>query len=334
MSATRVAVLGAGAWGTTLANLLAQLGNEVMLWAYEEEVAGEIARHHVNPWYLPGCPLEPSLGASSDSAAVVEGREVVVAVTPSHVARTVLGGVESAVAADALVVVASKGIENGTLSLIHAVASESLPGRRMAVLSGPSFAKEVYGGQPTAVVAAAQEAEAAEATQRLFSGNHFRVYTNDDVIGVELGGSLKNVIAIAAGILEGLGLGSNPRAALLTRGLAEITRLGMALGANPLTFAGLAGVGDMILTATGPLSRNRSLGEALARGVSLEEYREEHRTVAEGVNTARAAMELAARHGVELPITQQVAQILFEGKAPRDAIGELMGRDPKPEQWQ
>jgi glycerol-3-phosphate dehydrogenase (NAD(P)+) len=216
---------------------------------------------------------------------------------------------------------------------MHEVIAECLPGRPVAVLSGPSFAKEVAEGQPTAVVAASSSASAAARTQALFAGNRFRVYSHDDVIGVELGGALKNVVAIAAGMLEGLGLGHNPRAALITRGLAEMTRLGVAMGADPLTFAGLAGMGDLILTCTGGLSRNRSLGEHLGRGGSAADWVREHRMVAEGARTADAAVRLAARHGVELPICSQVAAILQGGQRAADAVVELMERDLKAEQW-
>jgi glycerol-3-phosphate dehydrogenase (NAD(P)+) len=213
------------------------------------------------------------------------------------------------------------------------VLHETLPGLPVVVLSGPTFAQEVYDGQPTAVVAASEDPAAAEQVQQAFSSPTFRVYTSADVIGVELAGALKNVIALAAGILDGMGLGHNPRAALITRGLAEMTRLGEALGADAATFAGLAGMGDLILTATGHLSRNRSLGVEIGRGRDLEEILAERRTVAEGVHTARAAVELGRRAGVELPIASEVAQVLFEGKSPRQALSDLMERELKAEQW-
>jgi glycerol-3-phosphate dehydrogenase (NAD(P)+) len=216
---------------------------------------------------------------------------------------------------------------------MSAVLEEVLPEHQVTALSGPSFALEVYQGQPTAVVAAARGESTAREVQTAFATSRFRIYTSADVVGVELAGALKNVIAIAAGILEGLGLGNNPRAALITRGLAEMTRLGAAMGADPLTFAGLAGMGDLILTTTGALSRNRALGVALAQGASLREYNATHRTVAEGANTAQAALELAARLGTELPICAQVAGILFDGKPARQAIGDLMERTLKSEQW-
>jgi glycerol-3-phosphate dehydrogenase (NAD(P)+) len=237
------------------------------------------------------------------------------------------------VAPGTLVVSATKGIETDTLALMSEVIADCLPQARFAALSGPSFAIEVCHGQPTAVVAAARDEATARAAQQLFATPAFRVYSGRDVVGVELGGALKNVIAIAAGILEGLGLGHNPRAALITRGLAEITRLGVAMGADPLTFAGLAGMGDLVLTTTGSLSRNRALGVALAQGDTLEHFRKAHRSVAEGANTSRAGVALGARMGVELPIIQKVCEVLFSGKPARDAVPELMGRELKSEQW-
>jgi glycerol-3-phosphate dehydrogenase (NAD(P)+) len=328
-----IAVLGAGSWGTTLADLLARKGTPVRLWAFEAEVVESVNRAHENSAYLPGVPLAPALRACVDAREAVQGADVIVSAPPSHVLRQVLRQVRGAVAPGALVVSATKGIETDTLALMSAVVAEELSGVRIAALSGPSFALEVARGQPTAVVAAAPDPRTAEAAQRVFATPSFRVYSNPDVVGVELAGALKNVIAIAAGILEGLGLGHNPRAALITRGLAEITRLGIALGADPLTFAGLAGMGDLVLTATGGLSRNRALGLALAAGESFEAYRAAHRSVAEGANTSRAGAALAQRMGVEMPITQQVCDVLFGGKPPRDAVPELMTRELKSEQW-
>ena len=328
-----VAVLGAGSWGTTLANLLAGKGDTVRLWAYEAEVVEAVNRTHENPMFLPGVRLVPGVRAYGDAADAVHGAEVVVSVPPSHVVRSVVSRVREAVAPGTLVVSATKGIENDTLALMSDIFGECLPQARFAALSGPSFALEVCQGQPTAVVAAAREPATARDAQQLFATPTFRVYSGRDVVGVELAGALKNVIAIAAGILEGLGLGHNPRAALITRGLAEITRLGVAMGADPLTFAGLAGMGDLVLTTTGSLSRNRALGVALAQGDTLESYRAAHRSVAEGANTSRAGAALGARMGVELPIIQKVCEVLFSGKAARDAVPELMGRELKAEQW-
>jgi glycerol-3-phosphate dehydrogenase (NAD(P)+) len=330
---TRIGVLGAGSWGTALAQLLALKGDEVRLWAYEPEVVAAVNGEHRNPLFLPDVALPPMLRAFRDAAEAVEGASVVVVAAPSHVARAVTERVRGAVGPGALVVSATKGIEPDTLAFMSAVVADTLPGARFAVVSGPSFALEVCRGQPTAVVAAAADPASAAEAQRVFATPRFRVYSHDDVLGVELAGALKNVIAIAAGILEGLGMGHNPRAALLTRGLAEMARLGEAMGASPLTFAGLAGMGDLILTATGALSRNRALGIAVARGETLAEHRAAHRSVAEGANASRAGAELGRRVGVELPITEKVCEVLFGGKAPRDGVEELMARDLKAEQW-
>lgn len=328
---TEVAVLGAGSWGSVLADLLARKGMSVRLWAYEPEVSDGINRQHRNPLFMCHATLHPSIRASSDLAAVVDGAGLICSAVPSHVTRPVLMAARPHVRADTPLVCATKGIEHDTLKLMHDVAAETLPDCRFAGLSGPSFAEEVYAGQPTAVVAASRDTALAIEVQGIFSTPAFRVYTHDDVIGVSVGGSLKNTIAIAAGILEGLGLGNNPRAALLTRGLAEMERLGIALGAQSCTFSGLAGMGDLLLTCTGSLSRNHQLGIALARGEHLAGYHAAHRTVAEGVNTARAASRLAEQHGVDMPITRQVAAVLFEGVSPQASIQTLMGRALKPE---
>jgi glycerol-3-phosphate dehydrogenase (NAD(P)+) len=330
---TRVGVIGAGAWGTSLANLLAGQGVPTSLWAYEADVVESINQRHENELYFAGNHLDPRLTASGDLAAVIGGADMLCAVTPSHVTRAVLGQAAGFVREGTLLVCASKGIETETLDLMHEVAGEVLPQATFVALSGPSFAQEVFDGQPTAVVAASDEDDAARVTQRVFSSPSFRVYTQHDVVGVELAGSLKNVMAIAAGVLEGLGLGHNPRAALLTRGLAEIGRLGEAMGADPQTFAGLAGMGDLILTCTGGLSRNRQLGIDLGRGRTLDAHRAGVRTVAEGVNTALGASRLAARHGVEMPITEQVKAVLFDHVSPEDSIRTLMERTLKAETW-
>jgi glycerol-3-phosphate dehydrogenase (NAD(P)+) len=330
---TGIAVLGAGSWGTTLANLLACKDAEVRLWAFEPEVVEAVNRDRENPLFLPGVSLSPRIRAFADVRESVTGAAVIVSAPPSHAVRSVIGSLGDAVAPGALVVSATKGIETDSLALMSQVFAECLPQVRFTVLSGPSFAAEVCQGQPTAVVAAARVEADARAAQEVFATPAFRVYRNLGVIGVELAGALKNVIAVAAGIAEGLGMGHNPRAALITRGLAEITRLGMAMGADPLTFAGLAGMGDLVLTTTGSLSRNRSLGVALAQGQSFEEYRATHRSVAEGANTSLAGAALGRRLDIELPITQQVCEVLFRGKAPREAIAQLMGRELKSEQW-
>lgn len=331
----KIGVVGAGSWGTTLANLLANRGHEATLWAREPEVVDSINRDHVNALFLSDAPLAPSLRASNDIADVVRGKDLIVSAAPSHAVREVSSQVASALngAGAPIVVSVSKGLETDSLKTMSEVLKETMPGARITALSGPSFATEVYQRQPTAVVVASPDDEAARVVQAAFRTEFFRVYTSSDLCGVEIGGSLKNVIAIAAGLLEGMGLGNNPRAALVTRGLAEISRMGQALGASPLTFAGLAGMGDLILTATGALSRNRSLGIELAKGRSLQEVLAERRTVAEGVKTAKAALALGQRRGVELPITEQVERILWEGKRPEQAVRDLMEREPKAEWW-
>ncbi len=336
---TRIAVIGAGAWGTTLADLLARKDHAVTLWAREPEVVDSVNREHVNTMFLPGAGLHQKLMATDDLPVAVRGAEVIVCAVPSHAMRAVMQSAAECAAGRPLVVSVSKGLEPERLQTLSRVLVEVFEerekggGSRVAVLSGPSFAREVYERQPTALVAAAHDHEVARQVQQVFSTSTFRVYSHTDVVGVELGGALKNVIAIATGIVEGLGLGYNPRAALITRGLAELTRLGVALGADPLTFAGLAGLGDLVLTATGPLSRNRSLGVELGRGRRLEEIQAERKTVAEGVQTARSATALAEREGVELPIAREVNEILFRGRSPRTAVAELMERELKREQW-
>jgi len=336
---SRIAVIGGGAWGTALADLLARKGDTVTLWAREPEVVEAVNREHANPVFLPGASLAPALRAEGDLAVAVRGAEVEVSAAPSHVVRPVMAEAAAAfpkagAGGKPLVVSVSKGLDPERLERPSSVLGDVLPpGTPVAVLSGPSFAQEVYERQPTAVVAAAADQAVAQRAQRVFSAAYFRVYWHTDVVGVELAGALKNVIAIAAGILEGLGLGYNTRAAVITRGLAEITRLGVALGAEPMTFAGLAGMGDLILTATGALSRNRSLGVALGQGQTFAQAQAGKATVAEGVNTARTAVALGERHGVELPIAREVADVLFRGKAPRQAVTDLMERDLKAEQW-
>lgn len=336
MSTGRVAVVGAGSWGTALANLLAGKGVETILWSYEADVAAAVEREHRNPRYLSDVELDPRLRATTEVAEAVRGAGVVVSVSPSHVVRPVMSGVAEHLEPEALIVSASKGIELDTLKTMDGVLEEVLPGKAgecAAFLSGPSFALEVALGQPTAVTIASRDQDAAEAVQELFQTDTFRVYTNSDVVGVELGGALKNVIAIASGMVHGLGFGHNAQAALITRGLAEITRLGIALGAKPITFAGLAGMGDLILTCTGALSRNRSVGVELGKGRTIEEILAEMTMVAEGVRTAHAARELARQTGVEMPIVEEVYAILYEGRSARAAVENLMLRAPKPEQW-
>lgn len=330
----RAAVIGAGSWGTTLADLLARNGHAVRLWAREPEVVASIQERHENTLFLADARLDPGLQAVATIADAVADADLVVSAPPSHAVRHVGREIAAGLGRRRpLVVSVSKGLEPGSDQLLSHVLMEELAGCEVVALSGPSFAREVFERQPTALVAASPHDGAAVEAQHAFSNVHFRVYTSGDIVGVQLGGALKNVIALAAGILVGLGLGFNTQAALITRGLAEIARLGGAMGADPLTFAGLAGMGDLLLTATGSLSRNRSLGIELAQGRRLSDILAERRTVAEGVQTAKTAVDLGERHGVELPIAREVTRVLFEEKPPRQAIQDLMERTLKAEQW-
>jgi glycerol-3-phosphate dehydrogenase (NAD(P)+) len=327
----RCAVVGAGAWGTALADLLARNGHEVKLWAYEPDVVATINQKHENVRFLAGHALSPSLEAVGDLGRAVAGAELITLATPSHVLRRIVRSAAGSFPRGAPLVVATKGIEKGTLCLMTEVAEQEIPGATVVALSGPSFAVEVVSGQPTAVVVASKRDEAAGTAQRAFSSAYFRAYTHTDVIGVELGGALKNVMAVATGIAEGLGLGFNARAALVTRGLAEMTRLGSALGAQQSTFAGLAGLGDLVLTCTGSLSRNRAVGFELGKGRKLDDVLRDRETVAEGVVTAQSARELAVREGIEMPIVDTVNRVLFEGQPARSAIAALMTRELRAE---
>ncbi len=324
------AVLGAGAWGAALADRLARNGHQVRIWAYEPEVADSINSSHTNR-FLNGISLAPSLTASTDIREVVAGSAFVVLVAPSHVTRAVAEAAQPHLSRDAVIVVASKGIEQHSLARMSQVAEDVFDRTGAVALSGPTFAVEVARGQPSAIVAACVDRGPAEQVQQLFHGPAFRVYTQHDVVGVELGGAVKNVMALATGIAEGLELGFNARAALITRGLAEMTRLGIALGADSATFAGLAGVGDLVLTCTGQLSRNRALGVEIGRGKTLDEALAGRETVAEGVITTRSAKALAERVGVTMPIVDAAFSVLFDGQSARDAIVDLMNRDPRPE---
>jgi glycerol-3-phosphate dehydrogenase (NAD(P)+) len=330
----RVAVIGAGSWGTALAAVLAKKGHDVHLWAFEAEVAEQITQGQENTSYLSGVDLPENLRSTADLERALEGAEVVVSVSPAQVVGSVMAEAAPHIADDALVLSASKGIETTTLRRMDEVISEVLSPAQMArftVLSGPSFALEVAKEIPTAVVAASDNSDAALAAQDLFQTEYFRVYTGSDVIGVELGGALKNVIALGAGVAAGLGGGLNTLAALITRGLAEMRRLGVAMGARAATFSGLAGMGDLVLTCTGTLSRNRTVGYRLGQGESLEDILAEMSAVAEGVATSHAVHDLAARYGVEMPIAEEVFGILTLGTDPEQALKNLMQRDPKPE---
>jgi glycerol-3-phosphate dehydrogenase (NAD(P)+) len=322
----RCAVVGAGAWGTALANLLAENGHPTIIWAYEPDVAAAINGGHENPRFLAHVPLQPELRATSDQETAVTDAELIVYATPSHVLRDVSSAGKAWVAPGATLVVATKGIERTRLALMTDVIAEEFAGHPVVALSGPSFAFEVAARQPTAVVASSLDPQAAVQTQQALSSPGFRVYTHDDVIGVELAGALKNVMAVATGISDGLGLGFNARAALITRGLAEIMRLGVKLGARPVTFAGLAGVGDLVLTCTGALSRNRNVGLEIGRGATLSEVLAGRETVAEGVVTTESAKALAEREGIEMPIVNAVHRVLFERQPARWALVELMTR--------
>ena len=330
----RVAVIGAGSWGTALAAVLAKKGHDVHLWAFEAEVAEQITRGQENTSYLSGVDLPENLKSTADLEKALEGAEVVVSVSPAQVVGGVMAEAAPHIADDALVLSASKGIEATTLRRMDEVISAVLSPAQMArftVLSGPSFALEVAKEIPTAVVAASDNSDAALAVQDLFQTGYFRVYTGSDVLGVELGGALKNVIALGAGVTAGLGGGLNTLAALITRGLAEMRRLGVAMGARAATFSGLAGMGDLVLTCTGTLSRNRTVGYRLGQGERLEDILAEMSAVAEGVATSHAVHDLAARYGVEMPIAEEVFAILTLGTDPEQALKNLMQRDPKPE---
>lgn len=332
----RVAVIGAGSWGTALANLLSKKDCEVTLWSYEADVATAITEEHRNPRYLSEVPLHESLRATTSLEEALAGADHVVSVSPAQHVRRVMADAAAYMKPDALVISASKGIETTSLQTMAQVHAEVLPrpaASRACFLSGPSFALEVAQEQPTAVTIASHDANAAETAQQLFQTPYFRAYTSDDVVGVELGGALKNVIAVAAGMGVGLGLGHNATAALITRGLAEITRLGMRFGANPLTLSGLAGMGDLILTCTGGLSRNRHVGVELGRGRAIDDVLGEMTMVAEGVQTTKAAHALAQRAGIEMPIVAEVHAVLFEGTTAAEALENLMLREPKPELW-
>jgi len=331
---TRCAVVGAGAWGTALANLLATNGHETRLWAFEADVVSSINTTSENRRFLPGPRLSTGIRATTNLADAVADASFVVYATPSHHLRRVAREAAAHVQTDAVLAVATKGVEQETLSLMTTVVDQESSGHAVVGISGPSFAAEVIAQQPTAIVAASRQPDAARVAQEALSNATFRVYTNDDVVGVELGGALKNVMAVATGIVEGVGLGFNSRAALITRGLHEMTRLGVALGARASTFAGLAGVGDLVLTCTGALSRNRALGVELGKGATLTAALEGKETVAEGVTTTASALALAAKYGVDMPIVRMVHRILFDGHAARDAVPELMARELRSEQDQ
>jgi glycerol-3-phosphate dehydrogenase (NAD(P)+) len=334
---SEIAIIGAGAWGTALAIVAGRNGHHrVRLWAHEPEVKQSIATRHENDLFLPGHPIPNTVQATNDLGEALSGCEVVVSVMPSHHCRRLFASMRPYLRPEMIFVSATKGLEEGSLLrmsevIAHVLGENGFRGR-IGAMSGPSFAKEVARGDPTAITIASPDAELTQTVQHAFSDPRFRLYTNEDVIGVELGGSLKNVVAIAAGVCDGLGLGHNSVAALITRGLAEMTRLVVACGGQRETMAGLAGLGDLVLTCTGGLSRNRSVGVELGRGRRLPDIiAGMHGMVAEGVLTTNAAVGLAKARQVEMPITEKMYAILHEGKSPREAIHELMTRSAKSE---
>jgi glycerol-3-phosphate dehydrogenase (NAD(P)+) len=330
---TRAAVLGAGSWGTAFAKIMADAGCDVTVWARRPAVAAAIREQRTNPDYLPALRLPTGVTATTDPRQAIRGAELVVLAVPSQTLRGNLADWSSVIDTDATLVSLMKGIELGTTKRMSQVIAEAagVPDERIVVVSGPNLAAEIAAEQPAATVVACRDTGRAELVQKAITTRYLRPYTNDDVIGCELGGAVKNVIALAYGMATALGFGDNTRAMVITRGLAETARLGVALGADPLTFAGLAGLGDLVGTCSSPLSRNRTFGEHLGRGETLEQAQAATRQTAEGVKSCLAIRDLAHRHGVEMPITEQVERVCHEGLDPRIAVGALMGRSVKPE---
>jgi glycerol-3-phosphate dehydrogenase (NAD(P)+) len=324
----RIAVVGGGSWGTAFAAMLSERHGDVSLWVREPEVCAEIREGRENRAFLPGISVPPEVRPTTDLAEALAGRGIVAVAVPSNHLRAVAREAAKHLGSGACVVSLAKGVENGTLRRMTEVLAEELPGfsGRLAALSGPTFAREVAEGKPTGATVAAADGEVAAVLQAAFSGKRFRVYAETDVVGIEIGGALKNVMAIAAGMSDGLGFGHNARSLLIARGLAEIARLGVRLGARPQTFAGLSGLGDLVLTCTGDLSRNRTVGMRVGRGEELRGILSGMRMVAEGVGTARAAVDLSRQTGVPMPISEQVYRILHEGKDARTAVDELFAR--------
>jgi glycerol-3-phosphate dehydrogenase (NAD(P)+) len=330
----RFAVLGAGSWGTTFAKVLADAGREVVLWARRPQIATMISERRANPDYLPGVRLPENLSCTSDPEVALKGADAVVLAVPSQTLRDNLVGWRDLLPAGGTLVSLAKGVELGTLNRMSEVIREvaEVPESQVAVVSGPNLAKEIAAEQPTATVIACIDHDRAVALQSACVTGYFRPYTNTDVVGCELGGACKNVIALACGMAAGLGYGHNTMASLITRGLAETARLGVALGADPLTFAGLAGLGDLVATCSSPLSRNRTFGERLGRGETLAQAQQAaHGQVAEGVKSCSSLRELARRHGVDVPITDGVHRVCHQGLRPRDMAAELLGRAQKHE---
>lgn len=334
ISTTRIGVVGAGSWGTALAKLLADKGYDIDLWVFEKEVREQIEKDRENQIFLPGIILPDTIHPSDNLDLVVKNKDLVLVVVPSHITREIAGKMRASIHADTILVTASKGIENKThltMTQILAEKIESIPPENIAVLSGPSFAKEVAKKVPTAIAAASTSRRISEYVQKIFSCPTFRVYVNDDPVGTQIGGAMKNVLAIAAGICDGMNMGLNPRAALITRGLTEMNRLGTKLGADPLTLSGLAGVGDLLLTCTGDLSRNYTVGKQIGEGKKLDEIVSEMRMVAEGVKTTRSVYNLARKMSVELPICNEVYSVLFDNRPVSQTVQRLMNRSLKHE---
>ena len=331
---TRIGVVGGGSWGTALAKQLADKGYTLDLWVFESEVREQIETHRENRVFLPGFTLPKGIVPTNDLEKAVSGKDLVLVVVPSHCMRSVAGEMKAFISGDTVVVTASKGIENKTHETMTDILSkvmDHVPEKNFAVLSGPSFAKEVAAKIPTVVASAAKNREVAEFVQEVFASPSFRVYVNDDPVGTQIGGAMKNVLAIAAGICDGMNMGLNPRAALITRGLTEMNRLGTRLGADPLTLSGLAGVGDLLLTCTGELSRNYTVGKQIGQGKALDDIISEMRMVAEGVKTTRSVYNLSKKLGVDLPICNEVYAVLFEGRPVAETVDRLMNRSLKHE---
>ncbi len=329
-----IGVIGGGSWGTALAKLLADKGYAVQIWCYDESLDETINTTHENNIYLPDIQLPDNLVATSDLEEVVTNKDMIVSVSPSHVVRQVVGEVGNKIADCTPIVSASKGIENDSLMLVSDILEDVLPSRLhpyLSYLSGPSFAREVAKQNPTAVTIASYNPNLARHVQETFSTNRFRCYTTQDVYGVEIGGAVKNVIAIAAGAVQAMDLGHNSTAGMITRGLHEITKIGIKLGANPLTLSGLAGMGDLVLTCTGGLSRNRRVGMKLGQGMTLQQILDEMKMVAEGVKTSRSVHQLSEKLGLELPLCHEVYQVVHENKPAMQAVEDIMSRDLKPE---
>lgn len=330
----KIGVIGAGSWGTALAKLLAENGHDVEIWAYEQDLVDIINTRHENETYLPGFRLPDNLKATSDIHKCVFEKELILSVPPSHVVRSVISQIANEIPVGVPIVSATKGIENDTLMLVSDIMEDVLPMHchpYLVYLSGPSFAKEVAAHKPTAVTVASYNHKLATMVQKIFSNDVFRVYTSSDVPGVEIGGAIKNVIAIAAGAISAMELGHNATSGMITRGLNEMTRAAVRLGANPLTLSGLAGMGDLVLTCTGGLSRNRTLGYQLGQGRKIEEILADMNMVAEGVKTSKSIYQLSKKLDVEMPICEQVYYVIYEGKDVREAVADLMKRDLKRE---